>query len=158
MPLDGDRHARPLLATDADEFGARFSPDGRWLAYVSDETGRDEVFIRPSDVNGGRRRLSSDGGIGPMWAPNGREIYFLRGDQLAVVALDAQRNPVGRDRILFSMPRFEDLQFDPGYSDFAIMPDGDHFVFSLGTQSSSATEYAVVLNWFEELKKRRPSR
>lgn len=69
MVLAGDRHTRPLLATDADEWGARFSPHGRWIAYVSNETGREEVFIRPIDSAVGRKRLSSDGGIGSMWAP-----------------------------------------------------------------------------------------
>ena len=80
---------------------------------------------------------------------------FTRGDQLAVIALDGQRNPVGRDRVLFTVPRFQDLQFDPQTPDVHIMPDGEHFVFELGTQSSSATRYNVVLNWFEELKKKR---
>ncbi len=71
MPLGGDRKPEPLIATDADERDARFSPDGRWLAYVSDETGRDEVFIRPISTRGGRKQLSSDGGttpnLGPEW-------------------------------------------------------------------------------------------
>ena len=158
MPLVGDRQARPLLTTDADEWGARFSPDGHWLAYVSNETGRDEIFIRPIDSTGGRKRLSSEGGVGPMWTPDGRELFFTRGDKLAVVALDGQLNPVGRDRVLFTVPRFEDLQFDPETHDVDIMPDGEHFVFGLGTQSSSATRYNVVLNWFEELKRKRSTR
>ena len=158
MPLVGDRHARPLLTTDADEWGARFSPDGRWLAYVSNETGRDEIFIRPIDSAGGRKRLSSEGGIDPMWAPDGRELFFMRGDQLAVVALDGQLNPVGRDRVLLAVPRFEDFQYDPTTPDVDIMPDGEHFVFGLGTQSTSATRYNVVLNWFEELKKKLSTR
>ena len=157
MPLDGDRRARPLLATDADEWGARFSPDGRWLAYVSNETGRDEIFIRRIDSTGGRKRLSSEGGAGPVWARNGRELFFMRGDQLAVVALDAQGDPIGRDRVLLTVPRFEDLQFDPGLPDYDVMPDGEHFVFELDPQPSSAT-YNVVLNWFEELKKKRSTR
>ncbi len=152
LPLVGDRQARPLLTTEADEWGARFSPDGRWLAYVSDETGRNEIFIRPIDSSGGRKRLSSEGGIGPMWAPDGRELYFMRGDRLAVVALDARRDPVGRDRVLFTVPRFEGYQYDPATPDADIMPDGEHFVFGLGTQSTAATRYNVVLNWFEELK------
>ncbi len=158
MPLVGDRQVRPLLTTDADEWGARFSPDGHWLAYVSNETGRDEIFIRPIDSTGGRKRLSSEGGVGPMWSPDGRELFFTRGDNLAVVALDGQLNPVGRDRVLFTVPRFEDLQFDPETHDVDIMPDGEHFVFGLGTQSSSATRYNVVLNWFEELKRKRSTR
>ena len=93
-----------------------------------------------------------------MWTPDGRELFFTRGDKLAVVALDGQLNPVGRDRVLFTVPRFEDLQFDPETHDVDIMPDGEHFVFGLGTQSSSATRYNVVLNWFEELKSKRSTR
>jgi hypothetical protein len=75
-----------------------------------------------------------------------------------VVELDGQHNPIGRDRVLFTVPRFEDLQFDPETPEFDIMPDGEHFVFGLGTQSLSATQYNVVLNWFEELKKKRSTR
>ncbi len=67
MSLEGDRQARPLVATDADEWGARFSPDGHWLAYVSNETGREEIFIRPTGSAAGRKRVSSEGGNGPMW-------------------------------------------------------------------------------------------
>jgi serine/threonine-protein kinase len=158
MPLAGDRRARPLLTTDADEWGARFSPDGHWIAYVSNETGREEIFIHPIDSTGGRKRVSSEGGVDPMWAPDGRSLFFMRGDQLAVAALDGQFNAIGRDRVLFTAPRIDDLQYDPNDPDVDIMPDGEHFVFGLGTQSSSATNYSVVLNWFEELKKRLSSR
>jgi serine/threonine-protein kinase len=155
MPLDGDRKPEPLLATDADERDARFSPNGQWLAYVSDETGRDEVFIRPIASRGGRKQLSSEGGTGPTWAPNGRELFFANGDHLSAVALDGQGNPVGRDRVLFSVPRFEDLQFDSENPLYDVMPDGEHFVFLL--ESSSPAHYNVVLNWFEELKARMTS-
>jgi len=71
MSLDGDRRSEPLIATDADERDAKFSPDGQWLAYVSDETGRDEVFIRPVGTRGGRKQLSSEGGTEPAWSPKG---------------------------------------------------------------------------------------
>ncbi len=151
MPLDGDRQPEPLLATDANERDARFSPDGQWLAYVSDETGRDEVFIRPLATRGGRKQLSSDGGTMPAWSANGRELFFARGAQVAVVTLDGQGNPVGRDRVLFPVPRFEDLEFDSENPLYDVMPDGEHFVFPL-EQSSSPTHYNIVLNWFEELK------
>jgi len=157
MALDGDRQPEPLMATDADERDARFSPDGRWLAYVSDETGRDEVFIRPIGTGGGRKQLSSEGGTGPTWAPNGRELFFAKGGQLSAVTLDGQGNPVGRDRVLFSVPRFEDLQFDSENPLYDVMPDGEHFVFLL-EQLSSPTHYNVVLNWLEELKARVPSK
>jgi eukaryotic-like serine/threonine-protein kinase len=151
MSLDGDRRSEPLIATDADERDARFSPDGQWLAYVSDETGRDEVFIRPIGTRGGRKQLSSEGGTGPAWSPNGHELFFAKGDQLVAVTLDAQGNPVGPNRVLFSAPRFEDLQVEPENVLFDVMPDGEHFVFVL-EQSSSSMHYNIVLNWTEELK------
>jgi serine/threonine protein kinase len=154
MPLDGNRNARPLLTSDADEWGARFSPDGQWLAYVSNETGRDEIFIRPASPAGGRKRLSSEGGIGPAWAPGGRELFFMKGDKLCVVELDSGGNPVGRDRILMTVPKFEDLEYDPALPEYDVMPDGEHFVFSLGPSASAPTHYNVVLNWFQELKNR----
>ena len=157
MPLDGNRQPEPLMATDADERDARFSPNGQWLAYVSDETGRDEVFIRPVGTRGGRKQLSSEGGTGPTWAPNGRELFFANGDHLSAVTVDGQGNPVGRDDVLFSAPRFEDLQFDSENPLYDVMPDGEHFVLLL-EQSSSLTHYNVVLNWFEELKARMTSK
>jgi serine/threonine-protein kinase len=149
MPLDGDRQPEPLVATDADERDARFSPDGQWLAYVSDETGRDEVFIRPIGTRGGRKQLSSEGGTAPAWSANGRELFFAKGDQLTAVTLDGQGNPVGRDRTLLSAPRFENLQFDSEKQLYDVMPDGEHFVFLLD-KSPSPTRYNIVLNWFEE--------
>ena len=157
MPLDGKRPPEPLVATDADERDARFSPDGQWLAYASDETGRGEVFIRPIATRGGRKQLSSEGGTRPTWAPKGLELFFAKGDQLLAITLDGQGNPVGRDRVLFSAPRFEDLQFDSASPLYDVMPDGEHFVFLLEHLSSS-THYNVVLNWFEELKLRVPSK
>lgn len=151
MRLDGDRRSEPLIATDADERDARFSPNGQWLAYVSDETGRDEVFIRPVGPQGGRKQVSSDGGISPAWAPNSRELFFATHDGLSAVTLDEQGNRLGRDRLLFPAPTFEDLRFDSRNAPYDVMPDGEHFVFLLG-QSASPTQYNVVLNWFETLK------
>jgi len=155
MPMDGDRKATPLLASDADESGARFSPDGRWLAYVSNESGRDEIFIRRVDGAGGRKRVSSEGGVGPVWGPNGRELFFIKGGTLRVIGLDADGTPVGGDRSVMTVPKFEDVEFDPAMYDYGILPDGAHFVFSLGPSASAPTHYNVVLNWFQELKTRR---
>jgi serine/threonine-protein kinase len=153
MNLDGDRKPQPLLTTDADEYGARFSPDGRWLAYVSNETGRDEVFIRGMSEGGGRKQLTSEGGSRPVWSADSRSIYFLKGDQLAVVTLDSQGNPTSRDHALFTVPSYQGLRVDgPDY--FDIMPDGQHFVFLMMQVSSTATHYNLVLNWFNELQQR----
>jgi hypothetical protein len=145
---------QPLLTTDADESDAKISPDGQWLAYLSNETGRDELFLRPMGSHGGRKQLSSEGGTAPTWAPNGRELFFVEGDQFAAVTLDGQGNPVGRERVLFRAPTFEDLQFDSENPIYDVMPDGQHFILLLSPRLSLPKHYDVVLNWFEELKGR----
>src|SRR5262245_31268098 len=68
LPLDADRKAQSIIATDADESSPKISPDGRWLAYASDETGRPEIYIRPLGSAGGLRRVSSEGGQSPVWS------------------------------------------------------------------------------------------
>jgi hypothetical protein len=106
---------------------------------------------------GGRQQLSSDGGTGPTWAPSGRELFFAHGDHLSVVALDERRNPLGRDRVLFTIPKLDDLQATADAPLYDVMPDGGHFMFLLD-QSSSRPRFNVILNWFEELKARVPSK
>ena len=71
LPLEGDREPTPFLVTPAGERAPMFSPYGRWLAYVSDESGRDEVYVRPYPGPGGRRQISPNGGTEPLWAPSG---------------------------------------------------------------------------------------
>jgi len=76
---EGDSAGVPLLTTDFDEHSPRLSPDGRWLAYVSDESGRAEVFVRPfPDVESGRWQVSIDGGAHPLWKRDGTELYYFR--------------------------------------------------------------------------------
>ncbi len=151
-----DRKAQPFLATDANEFSPQFSPDGHFLAYVSDETGRNEIYVRPIGSAGGRKRVSTEGGNRPVWARSGKELFFMRGNKLASVALDAQANPIGRDRILLDAPKLDDLVFPEGRQYFDVMPDGEHFVMVLSAPYPAPTHYNVILNWFTELQQRVP--
>lgn len=112
------------------------------------------IFVRPTASGGGRKRLSSDGGVAPVWAPNGRELFFINADKLSVIDLDSSGNPVGRDRVVMAAPTFEGLLFEPANPEYDIMPDGEHFVFNLGPSPSVATHYDVVINWFNELRNR----
>ena len=77
----------PLLTTAANENQAAFSPDGRWLAYTSDETGRDEVYVMAMPSTGRRQAITGDGGSEPQWSPDGRQLYFRRGSTLLTVDL-----------------------------------------------------------------------
>jgi serine/threonine-protein kinase len=153
MSLD-DRKAQPFLATDANESAPRFSPDGHSLAYVSDETGRNEIYIRPIGSVGGRKRVSTEGGNWPAWARNGKELFFLRDDKLASVTLDAQANAIGRDRILLDAPALDDLIFTGNGPMYDVMPDGEHFVMVLRPRNAAASHYNLIVNWFEELRRK----
>src|SRR5437870_1181034 len=158
MPLDGDRRAQPFQTTDADEWAPKFSPDGHRVAYASNETGRDEVYVRPIGSPGGRKQISTEGGTWPAWARNGRELFFLKGDKLAAVTLDAESNPVGQARVVLDAPKLADLQFQADSPWYDVMPDGEHFVMLLSPQYPSPTHYNIVVNWFEELKQLVPTR
>jgi tRNA A-37 threonylcarbamoyl transferase component Bud32 len=118
---------RPLLSERWDEHSFTVSPDGRWLMYVSDETGRAEVYVRPfPDLNGGRWQVSASGGFAPLWARTGREIFYLSGDQsmVAVPFASGATPTFGAPTPLFRMPsdrlRVEWVYYAP----WDIAPDG----------------------------------
>ena len=77
LPLQGERRPRPLFPTPFSELNAEFSRDGRWLAYESNESGRNEIYVRPfPNVDAGRRQVSTNGGTQPLWARNGQELFY----------------------------------------------------------------------------------
>ena len=78
LPLKGDRKPRPFVRTQSDEGDAAFSPDGRWLAYVSNYSGRYEIYVQPFPGPGGKWQISTEGGTAPLWARNGRELIRSR--------------------------------------------------------------------------------
>jgi len=90
LSMDGERTTRPFLQTEFDENQAEFSPDGRWIAYMSDESGRPEVYIRPFPSGPGKWPASTDGGADPRWNGNGQELFYRRGDKMMVVGVRAE--------------------------------------------------------------------
>jgi hypothetical protein len=126
QPADGSP-ARPYAATPAQESAARISRDGRWLAYISDESGREEVYIDSYPKPGHRVMVSRDGGVDPAWRANGRELYYWRGDALVAVRVDAPADaeaPRIRDEtILFHAPHEHSLN-----TMYDVSPNGDRFV------------------------------
>jgi Tol biopolymer transport system component len=163
-----DRTTRPILQSQFDDEYAIFSPDGKWIAYNSNESGRDEVYVMPFPSLSPRTRVSTNGGRHPLFSPDGRQLYYRSGtsleamDQRALaatsrvmaVSIDTKSGlNVGAPRALFEGPFF-----DSGH-DWAITPDGNNFLFirDKATQAAPA-EMNVVLNWFEELKRRIPSK
>ena len=148
----------PLVATEYDEGGPAISHDGRWLAYHSDETGRREVFVRPfPDVNRGKWQVSSGGGRAPLWAHNGREIFYLT-DNNEVMVAEVDPGPpfaVGARRMLFDAGA--DYYFMNNSSSWDITRDDATFLMARTVGSSDPRSVVLVNNFFEELKRRVPN-
>ena len=97
-----DRKAQPFLRTPFNEAAPRFSPDGRWLAYISDESGRYEIYVQPYPGPGGKWQISTEGGTEPVWNPNGRELFYRNGDKMMAVDIATQPGfSAGKPRMLF---------------------------------------------------------
>jgi serine/threonine-protein kinase len=146
---------RPFAPSRFNETEPAFSPDGRWLAYASDETGRFEVYVRPFPGSGEKIPVSIAGGSEPAWDPRGRELFFRNGDQMMVVPVKTQPTfSAGRPRLLFTGPFVRQA----GLISYDVSPDGESFVMlDSGEESGAATQVNVLINWFEELKRLVPA-
>ena len=152
-----DRKAQPFLRTPYNETSPRFSPDGRWLAYISNESGRYEVYVQPYPGPGGKWQISTEGGAEPAWNPNGRELFYRSGDKMMAVDIATQPGfTVGKSRALFAGW----YEATPAtFSNYDVTPDGQRFLMLKRSEqeASAPTQINVVLNWFEELKRRVPT-
>jgi Tol biopolymer transport system component len=156
-----DRSATEFLATPAMEHMAMFSPDGKWIAYASNESGQTEVYVRPyPKVEGRVSRVSHDGGTAPIWAPGGAALYY-RNAKGMLMAAPVQLGPVatiGAGRALFLVSgKFRSSGNTAAYD---ITPDGKRFVMTTPPDITDRTpaQIHVVVNWQEELKQRVPTR
>jgi serine/threonine-protein kinase len=150
ITMEGDRKPRLLLEAPFREWYGSLSPNGRWLAYVSNETGRDEVYVRPFPHSGAKRRVSKDGGLDPVWSPNGGELFYRSDKKL--MAVDVQTQPdlsVSSPRLLF------EADFVSDFGGYDMTPDGQRFVIIQG-EEQSPPEIRVILNWLELLERHVP--
>jgi len=150
--LSGDTTTTPLLATPAFEGEPAISPDGRWLAYVSSRSGRDEVYVRPwPDVKGGRWQISNGGGTEPVWDPGGGELYYRSGDQELMAVRVA---PTPAFRVSQPEPLFSTSPFITGaaHAAYAVSRDG-RFLFGEQIGGGAAgSRLILVRHWFTELR------
>ena len=99
------RKPQPFLRTPFNEEAPRFSPDGHWLAYISDESGRYEIYVQPYPGPGGKWQISTEGGTEPVWNRNGRELFYRSGDKMMAVDIATQPSfAAGKPRMLFEGP------------------------------------------------------
>ena len=164
LPLEGNRKPFPYLRTPYQEIAPRLSSDGRWIAYISTETGRREVYVKRfipepdagASAAAGKWLVSRNGAIGMVrWRKDGKELYYLSADS-RMMAVDVSTTSDFRSgalRVLFTVPEaFVHQSGTPG-SLADISSDGKRFLFALPVQQNQAEEFKVVLNWESALKK-----
>ena len=158
LPMSGDLTPQPFLRTPANEQQARFSPDGRWVAFTSDDSGREEVFVVPFPGPGGRIQISNEGGTEPRWRRDSTEIFYVGPRQTLMAAAVNGRNAdfeVGTVSRLFEAAfRTENYQgYGPG-SVYDVAPDGQRFLANVvtGTERPSETPLTIVTNWTSFLR------
>jgi Tol biopolymer transport system component len=148
MTLDG-RELKPFRQTKANERQGSFSPDGKFLAYASDESGRSEVYVESVSGSGARWQISANGGEQPRWSHKGDEIFYRNGTKMMSVAVQTAPFSAAKPVELF------DGNYDrggavPGYD---VAPDGQHFLMTM-PEHPNPTEIRVVVGWPEELKQK----
>ena len=156
--IDGDSAVVPLVASPFSELHPSISPDGRWLAYMSNESGINEVYVRPfPNTQAVRWQVSNGGGGSPVWSMAGDELFFLDRDGYLVAArvqVTATTFNVGRVSQLFDASAFE---YDAFNKSFAVTPDGDMFVFIARRRTLEANDEQRIVwveNWFADLEER----
>jgi Tol biopolymer transport system component len=151
-----DGTARTLLRARHPFLGAEFSPDGRWLAYASAESGQLEVYVTDFPAAKIKAQASTDGGFAPVWAPNGRELFYVNGTSMMATAV-RPRTTLAFER---SVRLFEDIDLAVGnVTTYSVAPDGRFLLVEEGQpEITQRRQLTLVLNWFEELNRLVPRR
>jgi Tol biopolymer transport system component len=148
--------AQPFIHTSATEWGAKLSPDGRWMAYISNESGQWEVYVQPFPGPGNRRQISSGGGTEIVWARSGRELFYRSGQRIMSVPFTT--NPIfsiGNPELLFEGPY---LLGSPGAHNYDVTPDGQRFLMIKASEPEGSLGIQILTNWFDDVKARVPTK
>jgi serine/threonine protein kinase len=152
LSLEGPREPLALRATSANEKNGQFSPDGRFIAYSSDESGREEVYVQGVSESGGRWQVSSSGGRQPRWRGDGRELYYLSGSS-AMMAVPVEESPAafrqGVPTTLFEVP----MAAWDARNNYDVSPDGERFLVVSPNERAAAAPIIVDVGWTSELER-----
>jgi len=148
-----EKKTEPFLSTEFNERHAVFSPDETWIAFTSNQTGQDEVYVKSYSSGAGMVQLSKDGGTEPVWASNGRELFYRNGNAIMVVSVETKPSIKPATPTLLFEQVFNVTNSGPNYD---VSPDGQQFVM-LRTIEQESKHFNVVLNWFEEVKRLVPT-
>jgi eukaryotic-like serine/threonine-protein kinase len=166
LSLQAEKALKPLLQEDYSEMQPEISPDGRWMAYVSDESGRREIYVRPfPEVNKGKWPVSTSGGDNPLWSPDGLELYYRKDDSAMAVSVKTESTfTPGKPQKLFS-GRYVTSLASGDIPPWDISRDGKRFLMikpveptGKSTTAEAPHKINIVLNWTEELNKRVPAK
>ena len=156
ISMEGDRATEPLLDAEAFETAPAISPDGGWMAYESNETGQNEVYVQRFPTLGGKQTISTAGGRQPLWSPDGRELFYRAPNGMMVVPVETDPTfTAGTPEVLFDTQYF----FNRSERTYDLAPDGQRFLMvkdaALTDGSGTATQEQIVFveHWFEELKR-----
>jgi Tol biopolymer transport system component len=163
VSLDGgaNKVVTPLLATMFEEANAQVSPDGRWMAYESNESGQAEVYVRPfPKADAGRWQVSTGGGTQPVWARSGRELFYRSGETVMSVPIEMGASFVARNPMVLFKGQYAPTL---GGRNYDVSPDGRRFLMlkvasAANGQVTTPARFNVVENWFDELKRLVPTK
>jgi serine/threonine-protein kinase len=157
VPLEGEHKPQPLMANQFDEVSAAFSPDGKYLAYASNESGHNEVYVIPFGQGSGKWQISTGGGNLPVWARNGKELFYrYRGD---IMGVDVTTQPVFKASAPRAIVPAKALaSLSSGLDNFDVGPDGQRFlIHQQSSEAGQTLQINVVLNWNQELQRLTPA-
>ena len=162
VPLIGDRTPKPVIEAPGNQFQGSLSPDGRWIAYTSTESGANNIYVQPFPPTGAKYQVSTILARSPLWSRDGRRLFFMesQGNVGRVMSVDVQTQP--GFTLGTPTPVLSDVSSNAGAWPYDVMPDDQHIVAVLfdsdsAPRDASRAEIRVVLNWFEELKQRVPA-
>ena len=150
MPLFGDRKPFAVISGPGRMIEGHVSPNGKWIAYNSNESGTSEIYVQNFPPAGGRWQISTEGGAEPSWNPNGKELFYLRGDKLMAVDVKTEtgRFEPGTPRVLFEAPVGNALR-----NVYVVSPDGQKFLVNTRYQATNVLPMTLVLNWPPGMKR-----
>ena len=153
---EGTFEARVFLQTEFSETNGQLSPDGRFVAYDSNESGRNEIYVRPFPQGSGKRQLTADGGRQPLWREDGGELFYVEGQTLVAVSVSTVGEfSTGSPKSLFRLPGQGDIGLDIAYQ-YDVSADGQRFVVieDVEDEQASRPSIHIVQNWYEEFRDR----
>jgi eukaryotic-like serine/threonine-protein kinase len=154
LPLSGERKPWPYLQSDFDLSHAAFSPDGRWVAYVSNESGQSEAYVQSFPQPGVKFQISNGGADSPAWRRDGRELFYVGpGDKIMVVGIenDATLRP-DIPQPLFQVPMTSNFLTSTARTEFGVSPDGQRIFVNKLLEEKTPRPITVLTNWTAELK------